>query len=93
MSLLYVAIVGAVGISIARSRRDAMFALLAVASFLLLEANAAWLGVAVVETRLAWRGGPLLLSAWLLLLSGLHVSAWKGGAATPIRRWLLAEVR
>jgi hypothetical protein len=93
VSLLYVAIVGAIGVSIARARRDVLFAMLAVASFLLLEANAAWLGVSVVETRLAWRGGPLLLASWVLLLGGLHVSAWKGGAATPVRRWLLAGVQ
>ena len=92
VSLLYVAIVGAIGVSVARARRDVLFAGLAVVSFLLIEANAAWLGVSVVETRLAWRGGSLLLASWILLLGGLHVSAWKGGAVTPIRRWLLAEL-
>ena len=50
-------IVGAIGVSVARARRDVLFAGLAVVSFLLIEANAAWLGVSVVETRLAWRGG------------------------------------
>jgi hypothetical protein len=91
VSLLYVSMVGSIGVTIARARRDVVFAVLVIASFLLLEANAAWFGVAVVEQRLAWRGGPLLLAAWILLLGGLHVSAWKGGAVTPIRKWLLAE--
>ncbi len=89
VSLLYVAVVGATALAIARARHDRTFALLAVLSVLFLEANAAWLGVVQFETRLAWRGAPLLLAAWGLLIGGLHVSAWKGGAVRPIQRWLL----
>ncbi|QDT53971.1 hypothetical protein Pan44_19980 [Caulifigura coniformis] len=91
VSLLYVAIIGAMGVAIARARRDFVFALLAAGSVLLIEANAAWLGMTVLQSRFAWQGAPLLLSAWFLLLGGLHLSAWKGGAATPVRKWLLGE--
>ena len=89
VSLLYVAIIGATALAIARARGDLVFAGLAAFSLLMLEVNGVWLGVTVLETRLAWRGAPLLLVAWGLLLSGLHVSAWKGGAVLSARRWLL----
>ena len=89
VSILYVAIVCAVAVAIARARSEMLFALVAAFSVLLLEANAVWLGVAVVEARLAWRGAPILLASWGLLLGGLHLSAWKGGAIQSTRRWLL----
>jgi len=91
VSLLYVAIIAAVSVAIARARGDVAFAILAAGSMLLIEANAGWFGMTLIESRLTWKGAPLLLAAWLLLLGGLHVSAWKGGAVIPLRRWLLGE--
>ncbi len=91
VSLLYSGAVVAIGVAVARARQDHLFAILAAVSMVLLEANAVWLATTFIRDQWNWRGAPLLMAAWVLLLGGLHLSAAKGGALLPLRRWLLAE--